>query len=106
MLNELTKKICILGLLLVSVFACSGPSSDELKQFSKECIRFYKEKRADKGEHVEYRSNWMKDGRLVISLAVKKYESDSSYTEGLCVVDLKEGSIQLPGLFNQGKWEK
>ena len=48
----------------------------------------------------------MKDGRLVISLAVKKYESDSSYTEGLCVVDLKEGSIQLPGLFNQGKWEK
>jgi hypothetical protein len=39
-------------------------------------------------------------------MAEKKYELDSSYTEGLCVVDLKEGTIELPGLFNQGKWEK
>lgn len=104
-MNRLTA-LGFLGLLVVLVSGCSGPSSDELKSSSDSCVRFYKEKRADSGEHVEYRSHWMKDGRLVISLAVKERESDSSYTEGLCVVDLKEGTIELPGLFNQGRWEK
>lgn len=94
------------GLLVALASGCSGPSGDELKSFSDECVRFYKEKRTHSGEHVEYRNHWMKDGRLVISLAEKERESDSSYTEGLCVVDLKEGTIELPGLFNQGKWEK
>lgn len=104
-MNSITR-IGILGLLSVLILGCSGPSSDEINRYSEACVNFYKEKRANKGEHVEYRSNWMKDGRLVIALAEKKSESDSSYTEGLCVVDLKEGTIQLPGLLNQGKWEK
>ncbi|NOT65334.1 MAG: hypothetical protein HOP06_09910 [Methylotenera sp.] len=104
-MNSFTR-IGIFGLLSVSVFGCSGPSSDELKLYSEKCVEFYKEKRAENGEHVEYRSNWMKDGRLVISLAEKESKSDSSYTEGLCVIDLKEGTIELPGLFNQGRWDK
>lgn len=104
-MNSFTR-IGIFGLLSVSVLGCSGPSSDELKRYSERCVEFYKEKRTHNGEHVEYKSNWMKDGRLVISLAEKERESDSSYTEGLCVIDLKEGTIELPALFNQGRWDK
>ena len=91
--------------LLFALSGCSGPSSEEIKNSADACVKFYKEKRAD-GNYVEYRSHWMKNGRLVISMAEKKYELDSSYTEGLCVVDLKEGTIELTVLFNQGKWEK
>ena len=104
-MNSITR-IGILGLLSVLILGCSGPSSDKIERYSKECVKFYKEQRAKNGEHVESRSNWMKDGRLVIALEVKKSESDSSYTQVLCVADLKEGTIQLPGLFNQGRWDK
>jgi hypothetical protein len=92
--------------MFIVLSGCSGPSKDEVKSASEECVRFYKEKRADNGETVEYRAHWMKSGRLVISLAVKENWFDNSYTEGLCVVDLKERTMLVPGLFNQSKWEK
>lgn len=102
------KNLTVLSIfsIFIVLLGCSGPSKDEVKSTSDECVRFYKEKRADYGDIVEYRDHWMKNGRLVISLAVKENNWDSSYTEGLCVVDLKEGTIELPGLLNQGKWEK
>jgi hypothetical protein len=84
---------------------CSGPSGDEIKNYAKQCVSFYEKERAS-GKHVEYRTHWMKDGRLVISLAEKKYQGADSYSEGLCVVDFKDGTIQLPGLFNQGRWQR
>jgi hypothetical protein len=91
--------------LLFAISGCSGPSDEEVKDSAAACVNFYKEKRAD-GNHVEYLSHWMKNNKLVISLAEKKYESASSYSKGLCVVDLKEGTIELPSIFNQDKWEK
>lgn len=101
----MNKLVAFWLLLLFALSGCSDPSSEEIKYSANACVKFYKEKRAD-GNYVEYSSHWMKNGRLVIALAEKRNPLSSSYTEGLCVVDLKEGTLELPGLFNQGKWEK
>lgn len=99
------QRLAALLFVAVSAFGCSGPSSDEIKSYAKECVTFYEKERGS-GKHVEYRTHWMKEGRLVVSLAEKKYQGADSYTEGLCVVDFKDGTIQLPGLFNQGRWQR
>lgn len=92
--------------LVVFILGCSGPSSEQIANYSSECVKFYKENSADRSEHVEYRRHWMKDGRLVVSLAVKKREGDSTYIERLCVIDFEDKTMQIPGIFNQGRWEK
>ena len=56
--------------LLFAISGCSGPSDEEVKDSAAACVNFYKEKRAD-GNHVEYLSHWMKNNKLVISLAEK-----------------------------------
>lgn len=83
-----------------------GPSQEEVKRISKQCVEFYKLKRASENAHVEAIDSWTKNGRLVIELAEKKAPSDSSYMSGICLYDEKNGRIELPGLFNQDKWDK
>ncbi|MGQ2922600.1 MAG: hypothetical protein ACT6SF_13270 [Hydrogenophaga sp.] len=86
--------------------ACSGPSSAEIEKYSEACVDFYKEKRAKFTDQVEYRKYWKKEGKIVVSLAVKDSKWSSSYTEGLCVVDLEEGTLQIPALFDRARWSK
>lgn len=87
------------------IFGCSKYSKEEIEKLSKECIDFYHEQ-VSWDQYVKYLGHWIKNENLVISLAVKDREWDSTYTERLCVVNPKKGTISLPGLFRQEKWEK
>lgn len=86
--------------------ACSGPSSEELKEAQSECARFYKEKRAKYYSDVSAVDHWNKNGKLVIELAIKDEPSSRSYTSGLCLYDKEKGTIEIPGLFEQARWAK
>lgn len=103
-MSRVHQLIVALGVGLLA--ACSGPSSAEIEKYSEACIDFYKDKRARSWHHVESRKHWKKEGKIVFSLAVKESKWDSSYTEGLCVVDPEEGTLQIPALFDRGRWSE
>lgn len=50
--------------------------------------------------------HWMKDGKLVIELARMESESSTSYKQGLCIYDEKKGTLSIPSVFENIRWEK
>jgi len=74
------------------LFSGSQSYSDEqIKSLTEECKDFYKNEISYK--YVEYLDHWTKKGKLVIALAVKDSPSSNSYTERLCIVNFKKGTI-------------
>lgn len=100
---------CILSAIFGSMIVltgCSGPSGAELKNAKDQCVSFYKRERASPGEYVKAVDHWMKDGKLVIELARMESENSTSYKQGLCIYDEKKGTLSIPGLFENSRWEK
>lgn len=104
MTTKFAYSISAMSLILLS--ACSGPSSEELKEANEQCAKFYKQQRAKNFHEVKAVDHWTKNGMVVIELAAKEFSWSDSYTSGLCVYDKEKGTIGIPGIFDQGKWSK
>ena len=84
----------------------SAPSGWELEYLKKTCVEFYRRERQTRS-CADYNDHWMKEDKLVISIADGDYCGEgATYIEGLCVVDLEEGSMILPSVFEQQEWQK
>lgn len=81
--------------------------SEELKQLSgAECRRFYQQESLPNWALVEVGDAWMKDGSIVVEMEAKEHPSSNSYLRRLCVVDRQKGSIMIPSIRNESRWEK
>lgn len=96
----------ISAISLILLAACSGPSGEELKEAKEQCATFYKENRAHFTNDVKAIDHWMKNGKLVIELAVREQSWSDSYKSGLCLHDKEKGTIEIPGLLEQARWAK
>ncbi|MFG6440514.1 hypothetical protein [Roseateles sp. LKC17W] len=86
-------------------YISSNEIAEELKRVAGgECKRFYQREAMQGFVNVETADAWKKDGKIVVELEAREIAGSSSYVRRLCVVD--EGSIMIPSLRHEGRFEK
>lgn len=88
-------------------YISSNENAAELKRLvGAECKRFYQQESLRGFANVEAADAWEKDGKIIIELEAREIAGSSSYTRRLCVADKDKGSITIPSLRNEARWEK
>ena len=93
--------------LVLSLAACSGPSSEEKEIAKKECPEFI-EKNMSGGKSIETKifDIYTKKGKVVVEVGYRDKYSDDSYSVRLCVLDSEKGTISSPSPMNDSEWKK
>lgn len=96
------------GAIVALLGACSDPAAEreKLATAAKACERFYVEERLPHSYATTAGRSWVKDGKFVVELEVRKWSDSKTYTPRLCVVDEAAGTISLPALTDQARWQK
>jgi hypothetical protein len=97
---------CLPVLITALILAGCGPSPEELTAASSACLKFYKEERLPHYWQTNANDTWVKDGKIVVELAVRESENSKSYRPRLCVYDKEGGRLSIPALIEQARWQK
>jgi len=100
-------KHLISALLIMSLAACSGPSSEEKEIATKECPEFIEKNMSDrKSIETKILDIYAKKGKVVVEVGYRDKYSDDSYSVRLCVLDSEKGTISSPSPMNDSEWSK
>ena len=93
----------LLALILPSLTGCFGPSNEDKELAKTECEKFI-QKKFERYTHVF--DLWTKDEKIVVEVGYKDASWKDEYSVRLCVVDMENGRISIPSVFNTAQWRK
>jgi len=111
------RKVVLLGIGAVLIAAISfgatyyyisaNEQSEELIQGAGlACKRFYQQEALKNWHAVEIGYAWKKGDSIVVELNAKEHTESNRYIRRLCVMDSDKGTITIPSIRQEGRWEK